>query len=84
MEFYGKRLKLLNNKWKEYKKEMWGGVDVIVVVILFVFEDLCYFKFIVLYIWLLGYEFFEIVMVFMFGVLYFVCSFKKVVYFEEL
>lgn len=24
LELYGKRLKLLNNKWKEHKKEMWG------------------------------------------------------------
>lgn len=84
LELYGKRLKLLNNKWKEHKKEMWGGADAIAVVTPPASEDLRYLKSTALHIWLLGYEFPETVMVFMPGALHFVCSSKKAGHLEEL
>jgi nucleosome binding factor SPN SPT16 subunit len=84
LELYGKRLKLLNNKWKEHRKEMWGGADAIAVVTPPASEDLRYLKSTALHIWLLGYEFPETVMVFMAGALHFVCSSKKAGHLEEL
>jgi nucleosome binding factor SPN SPT16 subunit len=84
LELYGKRLKALNQKWKEHKKEMWGGADALAVVTPPASEDLRYLKSTALHIWLLGYEFPETVMVFMPGALHFVCSSKKAGHLEDL
>ncbi|CAM6087378.1 unnamed protein product [Calypogeia fissa] len=84
LDVFAKRLKLLIGSWEEFRGDVWGGVDAIAVVSPPSSEDLRYLKSSALHIWLLGYEFPEMVMMFLPGYLHILCSVKKAGILEEL
>ncbi|PIN25765.1 Global transcriptional regulator, cell division control protein [Handroanthus impetiginosus] len=77
LENFSKRLKMLYSHWNEFKKDLWGGSEVLAVATPPPSEDLRYLKSSALNIWLIGYEFPDTIMVFMKKQIHFLCSQKK-------
>ncbi|KAK9143266.1 hypothetical protein Syun_012666 [Stephania yunnanensis] len=77
LENFSKRLKAFYSNWKEYKDDLWGSTDALVVATPPASEDLRYLKSSALNMWLLGLEFPETIMVFTSKQIHFLCSQKK-------
>ncbi|KAL5060668.1 hypothetical protein RYX36_032272 [Vicia faba] len=70
-------LKSFYNHWDEHKANIWGSSDAVAVACPPPSEDLRYLKFTALFLWLLGFEFPETIMVFTKAQIHILCSQKK-------